>query len=154
MNRAELAAGTLVLVFGAALLAGALGFPFILAGIPGPGFLPLLIGAGIVAAGTVLVTAAARGRVPAPGTILWPPLAGWVRVAFLLGALAVSFLLLETLGFLLVSTLFMAAMIYALGGRSWTMLTLVPVLSAGLLYGVFAVWLRVPLPKGLLTLVG
>ena len=60
----------------------------------------------------------------------------------------------EALGFLIVTTIFMAAMIYCLGERSWRVLAMVPPLSAIALYAVFAVWLRVPLPKGILTFIG
>jgi hypothetical protein len=72
----------------------------------------------------------------------------------MLVAMALAFLFLEELGFLVATTLFMAAMIYALGERSWRMLVSVPPLSAIALYVVFAVWLRVPLPKGLITFIG
>ena len=98
--------------------------------------------------GIALLVGCLRGTLLVPGGVSWPPLAGWARVALLLGALAVSFVLLETVGFLIASTVFMAVMIFALGERSWTMLTVVPVASAAALYGVFAVWLKVPLPKG------
>jgi hypothetical protein len=72
----------------------------------------------------------------------------------MVAALTVAFLLLELLGFLVVTTLFMAVMIFCLGERSWRMLATVPLLSAIALYGVFAVWLRVPLPQGVITFVG
>jgi putative tricarboxylic transport membrane protein len=153
MNRSEAAAGVVVLAFGLALLAGALGFPYLLQGIPGPGFLPLLISFGIVASGLVLTVAAIRGK-PAAQAVHWAPRAGWVRVWLMLAVLIVAFLLLELLGFLVVTTVFMAVMIYCLGERSWRMLATVPPLSALALYGVFALWLRVPLPKGVITFLG
>ena len=75
-------------------------------------------------------------------------------MALLLVAMAIAFLFLDELGFLIATTLFMAVMIYALGERSWLMLLTVPPLSAIALYMIFAVWLRVPLPKGLITFIG
>jgi hypothetical protein len=48
----------------------------------------------------------------------------------------------------------MAIVIFCLGVRSWRMLASVPLLSAIGLYGIFAVWLRVPLPKGILAFFG
>lgn len=154
MNRVETAAGAVVLAVGIALLAGALGFPFILEGIPGPGFLPLLIAFGIVGTGLALIVNAIRGRVPVAEGVIWPPLSGWARVGLMLGALAIAFYLLDVLGFLVATTLFMAVMVFCLGERSWRMLATVPILSAIGLYAVFAVWLRVPLPKGVLTFLG
>ncbi len=152
MDRVEAAAGVVVLAVGLSLLIAALRFPFMLQGVPGPGFLPLLSSFGITAAGVVLVFKAMRH--PARAAISWPPASGWLRVGLMLAAMAASFVLLEALGFLIVTTLFMAAMVWFLGERSWRILATVPVLSAVALYVVFAVWLRVPLPKGIITFIG
>src|SRR5688572_13752488 len=103
MHKAEVTAGVLVFAFGAALLAGALRFPFFLDGAPGPGFLPLLISLGIVASGLVLVTGAIRGTIRTEDP-RWAAAAGWRRVGYMLAAMTVSFLLLEELGFLVVTT--------------------------------------------------
>jgi len=154
MNRIETAAGAVVLAVGISLLAGALRFPFLLEGVPGPGFLPLLIALGLVTAGVILLVSAVRGRRAPVAGVSWPPVSGWVRVGLMLGTMAVSFLLLDLLGFLIVTTFFMGVMVFCLGERSWRMLATVPVLSAIGLYAVFAVWLRVPLPKGILTFIG
>jgi len=152
MNRVETVAGGAVLAVGLSFLIGALGFPFLLNGIPGPGFLPLLVSFGIVGAGVVVVWNGIRHS--ARGAVSWPPMSGWLRVVLMLVAMAASFLLLEALGFLVVTALFMAVMVYCLGERSWRILATVPVLSAVALYVVFAVWLRVPLPKGIITFLG
>jgi putative tricarboxylic transport membrane protein len=154
MNRVETAAGVLVLAVGASLLVAASRFPFLLQGIPGPGFLPLLISFGIIGAGLVLIVAAYRGGRPEAKAIPWPPPSGWARVGLMLAAMTASFLLLEALGFVVVTVLFMAVMVYCLGERSWRILATVPLLSAIGLYLVFAVWLRVPLPKGIITFLG
>jgi hypothetical protein len=153
MNKAELAAAGIVLAVGVSTLVAALRFPVLSAGVPGPGFLPTLISAGIIASGFVLVASALRGSAtsPKPG---WPSLAGWWRVGLMLVAMAFAFVFLDELGFLISTTLFMVLMIYALGERSWLMLLVVPPGAALALYFVFAVWLRVPLPKGLITFIG
>jgi putative tricarboxylic transport membrane protein len=153
MNKAEVAAAGVVLAIGVAFLAGSLGFSFLSAGTPGPGFLPLLIAIGIIVCGGALLVSARRGT-QVVGKPSWPSLAGWWHVALMLFAMAIAFIFLEELGFLVATTLFMAAMIYVLGERSWRMLLTVPPLSALALYMVFAVWLRVPLPKGLITFIG
>lgn len=152
MNRLETTAGALMLAVGVAVLVGAWDFPFLLKGVPGPGFLPFLISLGIIASGVVLVIRA--NKQPARANVTWPPLSGWARVALMLATMAASFWLLEALGFLVVTAVFMAVMVYCLGERSWRILGTVPVLSALGLYLVFAVWLRVPLPKGIITFLG
>ena len=154
MNRAELGAAVIVLAVGGTLLAAALRFPFFLDGVPGPGFLPLLVSFGIVGTGLALLARTVRAGSAGGEAVRWAPRAGWRRMAIMTGALAACLLLLDVLGFIVVTTLFMAVMIFALGERSWRMLATVPVLSAAALYAVFAVWLRVPLPKGVITFLG
>ena len=151
MNKAETAAGAVVLALGIAILVGATKFPYFVEGVPGPGFLPMWISYGIISTGLVLTAQGFRhGLVPA-GEIAWPDATGWRRVALMACAIAVSLLLLEFLGFMVTTTLFMVVVVFCLGVRSWRTLVLVPPLSAIGLYAIFALWLRVPLPKGILA---
>lgn len=151
MNKAETAAGSVFVVLGVLVLLETLKFPYFLEGVPGPGFLPLWVSFGIIGTGLVLTAQGIPRRLAPRDEIMWPDAAGWRRVGLMLGALAVSLLLLEMLGFMVTVTLFMAVVIFCLGVRSWRMLVSVPLLSAIGLYGIFAVWLRVPLPKGILA---
>ncbi len=154
MNKAETVVGAVVVALGVFILLEALKFPYFLEGVPGPGFLPLWTSFGVIGTGLVL---AAKGmwRRPVPQEgIQWPEASGWRRVGLMFGALAVSLLLLEMLGFMVTTTLFMAVVVFCLGGRSWRVLASIPVLSAIGLYGIFAVWLRVPLPKGVFAFFG
>lgn len=150
MDRAETAAGAVILALGGWLLAESLRFSFLLSGVPGPGFLPFWIACGIIVSGLALIAKGIRPASIVQEAIQWPGSSGWRRVGLMLAALTVSFLLLETLGFIVITTLFMAVAIFCLGERSWRILIMVPPLLALALYGVFEVWLRVPLPKGLL----
>ena len=154
MNKPEAIAGALVVAVGAALLVAASRFPFLLSGIPGPGFLPLFISFGILGAGVVLLINACRASQSPAKSIAWATASGWKRVAQMLLAMAASFWLLDTLGFVAVTVVFMAVMLWALGERSWSIFATVPLLSAIGLYVVFAVWLRVPLPKGIINFLG
>ena len=72
----------------------------------------------------------------------------------MLGAMAVSLVVLEKLGFMVTTTLFMVVVVFGLGVRSRWVLATVPLVSAVMLYVIFAVWLRVPLPKGILAFFG
>lgn len=154
MNRGEAVAGSVCLALGAWMLLESIKFPYFVEGVPGPGFLPLWISFGIVGSGLALAVKGFRPRLASQEVITWPDVAGWRRVALMLGALAVSLLLLEFLGFMLTTTLFMAVMVFGLGVRTWRMLVSVPLVSAIGLYVIFAVWLRVPLPKGILAFFG
>ncbi len=154
MNKAETAAGSVFVASGALVLLETISFPYFVEGVPGPGFLPLWIAFGIIGTGLVLAVKGMRPRLDTQEAITWPEAAGWRRVGLMLGALAVSLLLLETLGFMVTTTLFMAVVVFGLGVRSWLMLASVPLMAAISLYVIFAVWLRVPLPKGIFAVTG
>ncbi len=154
MNKGETVAGAVCVAFGVLMLLESLKFPYFVEGVPGPGFLPLWISFGIIGTGLVLAVKGIRPRLAAPEGITWPEAAGWRRVGLMFGGLAASLLLLELLGFMVTTTLFMAAVVFGLGVRSWRILASVPLLSAVGLYVIFAVWLRVPLPKGIPALFG
>jgi len=151
MNKAETFAGAVVLAIGAAMLLESMKFPYLLDGVPGPGFLPRWIALALIGFGLVLTAQGIRARLAPQEAIPWPNAAGWARVGLMLGGLAVALVVLDRLGFLLTTTLFMAVVIFGLGVRSWRMLASVPLVSAIGLYVVFAVWLQVPLPKGVLS---
>jgi hypothetical protein len=150
MNKAETIAGSVITAIGALMLLESLKFAYFVEGVPGPGFLPRWIAVALVGTGILLTVQGVR-----PARVLeaisWPNSAGWKRIALLVGALAVALLLLDKLGFVVVTTAFMAVLVYGLGVRSWWTLVWVPLAAAIGLYVVFAVWLSVPLPKGVFT---
>ena len=151
MNTAETVAGGVFVALGAAMLFESLKLAYFGEGGPGPGFLPRWVAGGLILCGLVL---AAKGIRPALGVravVPWPDASGWRRIALMLAALAVALILLDKLGFLVVTTVFMAVLIFGLGVRSWPMLASIPLIAAIGLYVVFAVWLRVPLPKGIFS---
>ncbi|HEX2827048.1 MAG TPA: tripartite tricarboxylate transporter TctB family protein [Burkholderiales bacterium] len=148
MNKAEALSGAVFAAIGGFMLLHALKLAYIVDDIPGPGFLPRWIAAGLIATGSVLVLKALRPKDTEPTA--WPGAAGWLRVILVLAALGLAFVALTTLGFLVTTTLFVGVVIFGLGVRSKVMLATVPLLAAIVLYVVFAVCLSVPLPKGVL----
>lgn len=151
MNKAETAAGGVITAIGALMLFQSLKFAYFLDGVPGPGFLPRWIAGALVCAGLVLTVQGLRPARVLQEAIAWPDRAGWKRLALMFAALAVALVLLDKLGFVVVTTAFMGVLIFGLGVRSWWMLVSVPLVAAIGLYVVFAVWLSVPLPKGIFT---
>lgn len=151
MNKAETIAGAVFVAIGAFMLFEAMKFPYMLADVPGPGFLPRWIAIGIIGTGLVLTAKGIRPGLAVQAVIDWPDATGWRRVGLMIGALAVSLLVLDKLGFLVTTALFMVVVVYGLGSRSWWTLVSMPLVAAIGLYVIFAVWLRVPLPKGILV---
>ena len=151
MNKAETVAGALVTAIGVLLLVYAYKLDYMVESVPGPGFLPLWLGIGIVLTGAILTAKALRPALVDSEPIQWPQPPGWIQIGVMLGALAIALLLLEPLGFLVTAMLFMAALVFSLGLKSWPLLIAVPIVSALVLHLVFVVWLGVPLPLGLVS---
>lgn len=154
MSKAEAGAALLIVAIGGAMFYEAAKMPYFVEGVPGPGFMPRWIAGALLLVGAILVFQALRPRAGLAASIAWPAPSGRIRVATVLGALAVSLTVLDKLGFLVTTTSFMAVVIYGLGVRSWRTLAIVPILAAVILYGVFSLWLGVPLPKGILSDLG
>lgn len=151
MNKAETVAGALIVAIGAFMLFESMKMLYMQESIPGPGFLPRLLAIGLICTGLALTVKGVRPGLTAQEVIDWPNARGWRRVALMTVALAVALLVLDKLGFLLTTAAFMLVVVYGLGSRSWRTLVSMPLAAAIGLYVVFAVWLQVPLPKGIIT---
>lgn len=154
MSKSEVAFGLGIVAFGAVVLRESLQLPYFVEETPGPGFLPTWVSLAIIALGAAISAAGMRTSIPLEERPTWPGASGWLRLAVLLGALVISLLLFESVGFLVLAWAFVALVTFGLGIRSWPVLLAVPLASALVLNGVFAVMLKVPLPKGLLAFLG
>jgi len=154
VNKAETLAALAFTGLGIYVEIESMKLPYLIEHVPGPGFLPRWIAGGLILTGLVLLAQALRPRAAAQEPLEWPDAGGWRRVGLVAGMLAISLVLLKPLGFLLTATLFLLVVIFGLGVRSRLMLATVPLLAATGLYLMFAVWLQVPLPKGLLEYFG
>jgi hypothetical protein len=111
---------------------------------PGPGFFPMGVGA-FLAILALLYLFTNRGGVKVEGR-------KWVRplLAIVLSFLYVAFL--EKLGYLLDTVLMLLVFVGGIERQKLVRTVAVAVLATAAMYLVFAVWLRVPLPKGQLPL--
>lgn len=109
---------------------------------PGPGFFPFW--AGVVLAVLSLALIANVLKTPALDSI-----AGLRSTKLLIVAAALLgyLLLLETLGFVIVTCLFLF-LLFRLERRSWTFSAVSAVLGALASYGLFQLWLKTQLPVG------
>jgi putative tricarboxylic transport membrane protein len=113
---------------------------------PGTRFLPVLVGVIVAVLGAALAFWPGAPDEPAglPGT------GGSGRVAWTLGALVVYVLVLGPVGFVLATVPFLALLLLAYGERRWPVVLGVALGATGATYAVFAVWLGIPLPPGVL----
>jgi hypothetical protein len=80
----------------------------------------------------------------------WPDAAGRRRVGFVFGLLVLYVAGLPSLGFLPATAVFALVLLRALGPFSWTMTGVLAATIALASHVVFARWLGMPLPPGLL----
>ena len=154
MKRGETIFGLCIFAFGALMLKGTLKLKYFVDEVPGPGFLPFWVSLGIIILGVTLTVGGIRSRGPSSDIEPRPAWMGRLRIWMTLGALAISLLLFDALGFAVTAFVFVAVVTFMLGARSWRDLVLVPLLAAAILHIIFAVLLKVPLPIGILSILG
>jgi hypothetical protein len=115
---------------------------------PGSGFFPVWLGTGLAAlAALMLVGAVPRGS---PGPAWLPRGHGAVRLGAVVVATAAFVALIPVLGMVLGTALFLAILLRALEGHSWPATVGVAVGTAVVNWALFAKWLKVPFPVGVL----
>jgi putative tricarboxylic transport membrane protein len=139
-------AALVLLVFAAGFLWEASRYPFGTLGAPGPGFLPVVLGTAFAVLSLVLLIRPGRTE----ESVLPPDRAASVRIVTTLLVIALAIVLLDRLGFLVTGTMLMLVLLLVLDRRPIRAALLAPV-SVVLVYAVFKVWLRVPLPSGVLS---
>ena len=119
---------------------------------PGTRFLPALLGGLMALLGAMIAFGPARVR-----PVSTAP-AGEAdaershgRALATVAVMGVYTLLLDRLGFLLATTALMVVLVRMYGERRWAVVLGVAVCATGATYGLFAGWLKVPLPPGLLA---
>lgn len=128
---------------------------------PGPGLFPKIIGIFLVATavGCLLQEILLRKKKDAggPSALLLPsqdsaaPEGRNVKKTFQLMALLVVYtLVLKTLGFLISICVFLVVAIRIFGYRRWVPALAMAAVIAGISYVSFVLWLKVPLPLGIL----
>jgi putative tricarboxylic transport membrane protein len=111
----------------------------------GPAFLPFWTGILLAACGLWLC---ARAVVDAEVT--WPSARGFARAASVLVLLLLYLQALQPLGYLISTAVFLVITILLLEPLHLVRALVVGVASAALLLFIFRVWLRIPLPGGVL----
>ena len=134
-----------LLVVAAIYLTLAVRLPFGTAARPGAGFYPVIVALFAVAVALAATAGAFRGA-RGPEVVELTPDARR-RVAISVAALIVFCLVLPWIGYPAAAFGFVAVVLRYLGAR-WTTALLAGVLSSAGSYGIFAVLLDVPLPRG------
>ena len=115
---------------------------------PGPAFLPFWLGLVMTLLATMLFVGALRTK--DPGASWLPSGEGVRRLAFVLGATIAYVALLNLLGMVVATVLFLIVLMRVLDRCGWPLTLAVALATAGSIYFVFGRWLKVPLPTGVL----
>jgi putative tricarboxylic transport membrane protein len=122
-------------------------------GVPGPGFLPVLIG-GILAGLSLglFVKSLLLKTEPEEIASFWKEKGSWKKVLFTLLSLVLYLFFLDYLGYILTTFLFLCYLVKFIGKRGWVVSLSVSILATVISYGVFARWMEVPLPRGIFNI--
>ena len=147
MRTADRISAAALLAFAVAFSAGALKYyAYWGPGGPGPAFLPFWLGVGMALLAGLMLVSALRARDPGPG---WMPRGEErARVLAVLAVTGAFVALMNVVGMVVGSALFLAVLMRYLGRNPWPLTLSVAVAAAGLNYAVFTFWLRVPFPVG------
>jgi putative tricarboxylic transport membrane protein len=145
MTRRDAVAAAALLLFAAVAAVESLRLlPYGVVRNPGPAFFPWWTSVALAVLSAVLLLQSLRGRAAARGA----DGGRWVKVAGLLAALAVYSLVLESVGYPIVTFALVLFILRVTEPTRWPVALATALLAAGGTYLVFAVWLSVPLPAG------
>ena len=149
MRRADRVGAVLLLLFGVWFAAVALrNYTYWGATGPGSGFFPFWLGLAMAVLAALLLVKAVRE--PEPGPAWVPRGRGLVRFLGVLGGAVAFLVVMPWLGMAVTTVLFLVGILRLLEGHSWVASVSIAVGTAGVNWAVFAWWLRVPFPTGVL----
>ena len=149
--RADVAIGILLLFLSSAMFALTFTFPDQTVALS-PTFFPRLVTLCMAGLACLLVVKALRRPRPMKAASTFPA-ATWIRqghVQRIAAMVALGFVytqVLDSLGFLIATGLFLAGTVLLFMERRWTVVLAVAILGSSTLYGVFRVIFKVPLPR-------
>ena len=148
MRGADRIAGAGLLALGVAFSAGALKqHDYWGPNGPGPAFLPFWLGLAMSVLAAALLIGAIRSA--DPGDAWLPRGDGLRRLALVLGATTALVSLLNVVGMVVATLLFLIGLFRFLDRQPWPLTLAVALAVTGLNFLVFTYWLRVPMPVGL-----
>ncbi len=151
MKKVDQWSGIVLLIIAVLICWGAGTLPYGNIHNPGPGFFPLWLGIilGVLSIGLIVKTTTQKENVGYVKEFLSEKIR-WVKVFFVIIALILYGILIDYLGFLIITFLFMAFLLRFVGLQSWkTVIGWALIGSIGC-YLIFEVLIKLRLPKGFL----
>ena len=148
MRSIDLVPGCVGLGLALGVVWGALRMPMGTLGHPAAGFLPFLVGAALMLMSVSLIARSLLARPNPPDNT--SEVLDRRRMVGVLAALVLYSLLLEAVGFLPGTLLLLTGLARLLAAPGWKAAVVFGALGTAGSYGLFGLWLGVPLPKGFL----
>jgi putative tricarboxylic transport membrane protein len=150
VNKSEASGGILVFLFGAVTAYLSLRMPIGNFRAAGPGLFPLCLGALLMLLSSIfvlkiLIASGLKGKKETRRIMQAGPAR---RVTFFLGAIVLTILFFQPLGYPLSSFLLLLFLMRILGVKPWYRGVLISFSAAFVCYLLFVQWLKIPLPKG------
>ncbi|MCL5808162.1 MAG: tripartite tricarboxylate transporter TctB family protein [Deltaproteobacteria bacterium] len=150
MKKADMLTGIVLLVLAGGVIWGARQMPQSATFGPGPGFLPLWVGVILALLAFILLASAwTRKLTQKDTTSPFPGAKALLAITGVLGGLAAYILLIEVLGFLADTFLYVAFLLGIVERERWQVTLGVAVLTTASLYIVFQVLLGITLPSNM-----
>jgi putative tricarboxylic transport membrane protein len=147
LRNADRVTAALLLAFSVAFAAGALKqYQWWGSGGPGPAFLPFWLGLVMAILAVMMLVRSLREK--EPGAAWFPRGEGLRDMLVVLGVTIVFVALLNVLGMVIGTAIYLAVLIWYLGRHRWWVTLAVALAAAGFNWLVFVHWLRVPFPEG------
>ncbi len=150
MRRCNQVASILLLILSIAVIVGSGDLVYRVEFSPGAGFFPFWLGVSLLILSLILLMKSTVLKSPLTDENPLPGREALLRILFILGSLFVAVLLFERIGFLITMFFLSAFLLIFLEKYRWYSGILISLTMVFAVYGIFKIWLNVPLPLGLL----
>ena len=150
MRRCNQVASILLLILSVAVIVGSGDLVYRVEFSPGAGFFPFWLGVSLLLLSLILLMKNTVVKSPVADENPLPGREALLRILCILGSLLVVILLFERIGFLITMFSFVAFLLIFLEKYRWYSGILISLAMVFAVYGIFKIWLSVPLPLGLL----
>lgn len=149
MRKADLITGIVLLVLSGYVIRESWQMPQSATFGPGVGFLPFWLGVLLAALAVILIAGAWRRPKDPQGRSPFPARKALITVGSVLAGLALYIVLVDVLGFLAATFLFVAYLLGAVERERWTVTVSIALLTTAGLYIIFHMLLGIALPRNM-----
>lgn len=149
MRRCNQVASILLLILSVAAIVGSGDLVYKVEFSPGAGFFPFWLGVSLLILSIILLLKNTVIKSPEKEENPLPGKEARLRILSIMGSLLVGILLFERIGFLIMMFCVAAFLLIYLEKYRWYSGILISLVMVFAVYGIFKVWLNVPLPIGL-----